>query len=62
MFGNIIVYVIVSLVLILTGRSLYRILTSKSDGCQCGEGGCPFSGSCNNSLEKVKLQERINAK
>jgi hypothetical protein len=62
MLGNIIVYVIIGLVLILTGRSLYRILTGRSDGCRCEGGGCPFSGSCNNSLQKVELQERINAK
>ncbi len=60
MLGNIIVYVIVGVVLILTGRSLYRILTGKNNGCRCGEGGCPFSGSCDNSLQKVKLQERIS--
>ena len=41
---TIVVCVIVGAVLITAGRSVYRLLTGRGDGCGCG--GCSFSDSC----------------
>lgn len=49
MMENVIVGVIVGVVLILAGRSLYRTLTGRHDGCGCGTKSCPASEHCNSS-------------
>jgi hypothetical protein len=46
MMENVIVGVIVGVVLLLAGRSFYRTLTGKSDGCACGTKSCPASDRC----------------
>ena len=49
MMENVIVCVVVGGVLILAGRSFYRTLTGKSDGCGCGTKSCPASDRCHSS-------------
>ena len=59
MIETIIVCVIVGAVLILAGRSFYRTLTGKSDGCGCGKKSCSASDRCNApGLAKRETEEQ----
>lgn len=53
MAETIAVYAIVGAFLILSGRSLYRTLTGKGDGCGCWE-GCPIQGKCGVPNDELK--------
>ena len=46
MAETIVVSAIVGVVLILAGRSFYRTLSGKNDGCGCESKSCCNSGSC----------------
>lgn len=46
MVETIAVSIIVGTVLVLAGRSFYRVLAGKNDGCGCGPKSCCKSGSC----------------
>ena len=59
MIENVVVGVIVGVVLILAGRSLYRTLTGKSDGCACGTKSCPASEHCHSSSAKKEGKEKL---
>jgi len=55
----IIVCVIISGVLILAGRSLYRTFTGKNQGCGCGSGsGCTPFDTCQESEDDAKQKSR----
>lgn len=59
MMENVIVGVIVGVVLLLTGRSFYRTLTGKHDGCGCGTKSCSASARCKSSgSAKSKTKEK----
>jgi hypothetical protein len=58
MIETIIVCVIVGAVLLFAGRSLYRTLTGKTDGCACGTKSCPASGRCSSLEVSEKKQEK----
>jgi hypothetical protein len=58
MIEKVIVCVIVGVVLILAGRSFYRTLTGKSDGCACGTKTCPASDRCHSSSAKKEGKEK----
>lgn len=45
MVENVVVGIIVGIVLAMAGRSLYRTITGKSDGCACAGSGCEMSSS-----------------
>ena len=45
MVENVVVGIIVAIVFALAGRSLYRTLTGKSNGCVCAGSGCEMSSS-----------------
>ena len=53
MAETIAVYAIVGAFLILSGRSLYRTLTGKGDGCGCWE-DCPIQGKCGVPNDELK--------
>lgn len=57
MMENVIVGVIVGVVLILAGRSFYRTLTGKSEGCACGTKSCPASDRCHASSVQTERKE-----
>ena len=46
---TIIVVAIVGVVLLLAGRSIYRIFTGRDGGCR---GNCPLSGTCQKSTQE----------
>ena len=50
MVENLIVGVLVGGALVLAGRSLYRTLAGKNDGCGCGN-SCLRSGTCHPSAD-----------
>ncbi len=52
MIETIIVGVIVGAVLVFAGRSFYRTMTGKNDGCGCGTTSCPASDRCHASAVK----------
>ena len=52
MVENLIVGVLVGGALVLAGRSLYRTLAGKNDGCGCGN-SCLRSSTCDHSAEDV---------
>mgnify|MGYP001560290542 CR=1 FL=1 len=59
MIENVIVCVVVGVVLVLAGRSFFRTLTGKHDGCGCGTKSCPASDSCHSSeAAKRRAKER----
>lgn len=45
MVENVVVGIIVGVVLLMAGRSLYQTITGKSDGCACAGNGCEMSSS-----------------
>lgn len=60
MFENIIVVGVVGTVLFFAGRSFYRTLSGKQEGCSgCGTKSCPASYSCKSfELERIKTQKQ----
>lgn len=54
MLEMIIVFGIVWIVLVLAARSLYKTLTGKGGGCNCGTGSCSSSAFCDSSALKGK--------
>jgi hypothetical protein len=53
MAETIAVYAIVGVVLILSGRSLYRALTGASAGCACAD-DCPIQDLCGTQNDHLK--------
>jgi hypothetical protein len=49
---TIVVGIIVGAVLVFAGRSFYRTLTGKNDGCGCGTKSCPASDHCHSAAAK----------
>jgi len=53
MVENVIAFLILALLLLLTGRWFYRSFSGKSKQCGCGE-ACPRSGICS----RTRIEDR----
>jgi hypothetical protein len=54
---TIIVVGIVAIVAVITGRSFYRTITGKNDGCGCDGLCCKCNDSTKGSLQQVNKRE-----
>ncbi len=60
MTETIIVGVIVGVVLVLVGRSLYRTMTGKDSGCAgCGTKSCSEAARCPSAAKEKKEETRL---
>ena len=57
MTDTIVVLLIATVAFVLSLRWFYRTLAGKSEGCGCGDSGCPTMASTNSGDEKKHCKE-----
>ncbi len=58
MMENVIVCALVGAALIFAGRSFYRSLTGRNDGCGCGTKSCSTSDRCHSAEKDKEVQAK----
>ncbi len=53
MIEGVVVAIVVGTVVFLVGRSVYRTMSGKPDGCGCENTECGVADSCDDSLQKT---------